>query len=59
MNPKKIIYVQSVMPEEIVKELKIKTKQSSVLEAVSIAVYHYLKCQKEESNEIQEKTGNN
>jgi hypothetical protein len=37
--------------QEIVKELKIKTKQSSILEAVSIAVYHYLKCQKEESNE--------
>ncbi len=40
----KIVHVQSVLPEEDVLALKMKTGESSVKEAISKAVYHYLKC---------------
>lgn len=43
----KIVHVQSVLPQEDVIALKTKTKESSVKDAISKAVYHYLKCEKE------------
>ena len=42
----KIVHVQSVLPQEDVIALKEKTRESSVKEAISKAVYHYLKCEK-------------
>lgn len=43
----KIVHVQSVLPHEDVVALKEKTGETSVKEAISKAVYHYLKCGKE------------
>jgi hypothetical protein len=40
-----IVHVQSVFPQENVIALKKKTRESSIKDAVSKAVYHYLKCQ--------------
>jgi hypothetical protein len=40
----KFVHVQSVLPQEDVIALKIKSGESSVKEAISAAVYHYLKC---------------
>jgi hypothetical protein len=40
----KIIHVQSVLPEDVVIALKIKTGESSTKDAISKAVYHYLHC---------------
>ncbi len=40
----KIIHVQSVLPYEITMALKAKTGESSVKEAISKAIYHFLKC---------------
>ncbi len=39
-----IVHVQSVLPQEDVIALKEKTHESSIKEAISKAVYHYLKC---------------
>lgn len=44
----KIVHVQSVLPQEDVIALKEKTGESSIKEAISKAVYHYLKCNNEE-----------
>lgn len=41
----KILHVQSVLPYEITLELKKKTGESSNKEAISKAIYHFLKCQ--------------
>jgi hypothetical protein len=43
-NIMKFVHVQSVLPQEDVIALKIKSGESSVKEAISTAVYHYLKC---------------
>jgi len=43
----KFVHVQSVLPQEDVIALKIKSGESSVKEAISKAVYHYLKCNAE------------
>ncbi len=40
----KIMHVQSVLPEEDIILLKIKTRESSTKDAISKAVYHYLDC---------------
>ncbi len=40
----KIVHVQSVLPQDIVIALKQKSGESSIKEAISKAVYHYLKC---------------
>ncbi len=40
----KIIHVQSVLPEEDIITLKMKTGEPSTKEAISKAVYHYLDC---------------
>ena len=44
----KIVHVQSVLPQADVAALKEKARESSIKEAISKAVYHYLKCNKEE-----------
>ena len=41
----KYVHVQSVLPQEDVIALKQKSGESSVKEAISKAVYHYLKCE--------------
>jgi hypothetical protein len=41
----KIVHVQSVLPNEDVIALKVKTGEASIKEAISKAIYHYLKCQ--------------
>jgi hypothetical protein len=41
----KFVHVQSVLPQEDVIALKNKSGESSVKEAISKAVYHYLKCE--------------
>ncbi|HEY9207310.1 MAG TPA: DUF5371 family protein [Candidatus Methanoperedens sp.] len=46
-NEMKIVHVQSVLPLEDVIALKEKTGESSIKEAISKAVYHYLKCDRE------------
>ncbi len=40
----KIVHVQSVLPQEDVIALIEKSGESSIKEAISKAVYHYLKC---------------
>ncbi len=46
-NKMKIVHVQSVLPQEDVIALKEKAGESSIKEAISKAVYHYLKCNNE------------
>jgi hypothetical protein len=41
----KIVHVQSVLPYEDVIALKAKTGESSIKEAISKAIYHYINCQ--------------
>ncbi|MGB8217632.1 MAG: DUF5371 family protein [Candidatus Methanoperedens sp.] len=48
INEMKIVHVQSVLPYEDVMALKEKTGESSVKEAISKAVYHYLEYGAEE-----------
>ncbi len=40
----KIVHIQSVLPQDIIIALKQKSGESSIKEAISKAVYHYLKC---------------
>ena len=40
----KFVHVQSVLPQEDVIALKEKTGESSIKEAISKAIYHYLAC---------------
>jgi hypothetical protein len=47
----KYVHVQSVLPQEDVIALKVKSNESSVKEAISKAVYHYLKCKLAGKNE--------
>lgn len=42
---KNIVHVQSVLLQVDVETLKGKTGESNIKDAVSKAVYHYLKCQ--------------
>ena len=46
-NKMKIVHVQSVLPQEDVIALKEKAGESSIKEAISKAVYHYLNCSNE------------
>ncbi len=48
-NKMKIVHVQSVLPQEDVVALKEKAGESSIKEAISKAVYHYLNCDREET----------
>jgi hypothetical protein len=47
----KIVHVQSVLPQNDAIALKQKSGESSIQEAISKAVYHYLKCDKVKKNE--------
>jgi hypothetical protein len=47
----KYVHVQSVLPQEDVIALKEKSRESSVKEAISKAVYYYLKCDRVNKNE--------
>ncbi len=47
-NKMKIVHVQSVLPQEDVIALKEKAGESSIKEAISKAVYHYLRCKNED-----------
>jgi len=47
----KFVHVQSILPQEDVIALKEKSGESSIKEAISKAVYHYLKCDKTHENE--------
>ena len=47
-NKMKIVHVQSVLPQEDVITLKEKAGESSIKEAISKAVYHYLNCNNED-----------
>lgn len=40
----KLVHVQSILPQEDIIALKYKTGESSIQEAISKAVYHYLRC---------------
>ena len=46
----KIVHVQSVLPYEDTMALKEKTGESSIKEAISKAIYHYLNCQDSEGD---------
>jgi hypothetical protein len=46
-----IVHVQSVFPQQYVIELKKKTGESNIKDAVSKAVYHYLKCQETDEDD--------
>jgi hypothetical protein len=43
----KIVYIQSVLPQEDVIALKEKAHESPIKEAISKAVYRYLKCDRD------------
>jgi len=47
----KIVHVQSVLPQKDIVALKQKTGEESIKEAISKAVYHYLKCDKTDGQE--------
>ncbi|MCG2735058.1 MAG: DUF5371 family protein [Candidatus Methanoperedens sp.] len=47
----KIVHVQSVLPYEDTIALKEKTGESSIKEAISKAIYHYLNCQNSDGDE--------
>ncbi len=40
----KFVHVQSVLPREDIIALKHKTGEASIKDAISKAIYHYLKC---------------
>ncbi len=42
----KYVHIQSVLPQEDVIALKRKSGASSIKDAISKAVYHYLRCDK-------------
>ena len=46
IKPKRFVHVQSVLPQEDVIALKERSGESSIKEAIAMAVYHYLKCDK-------------
>jgi hypothetical protein len=46
----KIVHVQSVLLYEDTIALEAKTGESSIKEAISKAIYHYLKCQNSEGD---------
>ncbi len=40
----KIVHAQTVLPEDVLEELKKKTGESATKDAIAKAVEHYLKC---------------
>lgn len=47
-----IVHVQSLLPLEDIVALKEKSGESTVKEAISKAVYHYLECENVSSNSL-------
>jgi len=47
---KNLVHVQSIFPQDDIIALKMKTREAHVREAISKAVYYYLKCATEERN---------
>lgn len=45
-----LVHVQSVFPQEDIIALKEKSHESSINEAISKAVHHYLKCKNTDEN---------
>ncbi len=43
----KIVHIQSVLPQEDIIALKEKAHESSIKDAISKSVFHYLKCARE------------
>ncbi|CAG0981311.1 hypothetical protein METP3_02097 [Methanosarcinales archaeon] len=39
------VHIQSVLPQEDVIALKVKSGESSIKDAIAKAIYHYLKCE--------------
>ena len=48
----KIVHVQSVLPYEDSVALKLKSGETSIKEAISKAVYHYLRCKNSEASPV-------
>ena len=46
---KNLVHVQSIFPQDDVVALKVKTREAHVREAISKAVYYYLRCANEGS----------
>lgn len=40
----KIVHAQTVLPEDVLEQLKKKTGQSATKDAIAVAVEHYLSC---------------
>lgn len=55
MTITRFVHVQSVLPKEDVIALKAKTGESSVKDAISKAIYHYLMCDKDVDKKLIEK----
>jgi len=47
---KNLVHVQSIFPQDDIVALKVKTREAHVREAISKAVYFYLKSANEDSN---------
>ena len=47
---KNLVHVQSIFPQDDILALKMKTREAHVREAISKAVYYYLRCATEERN---------
>jgi len=45
---KNLVHVQSIFPQDDIIALKMKTREAHVREAISKAVYYYLKCATED-----------
>lgn len=40
----KLVYVQSILPKDVIQSLKKKAGESNIHQALSKAIYHYLDC---------------
>ena len=47
-EPKNLVHVQSIFPQDDIIALKVKTREAHVREAISKAVYFYLKSANED-----------
>ena len=47
-EPKNLVHVQSIFPQDDIIALKVKTREAHVREAISKAVYYYLRFAKED-----------
>ena len=49
-EPKNLVHVQSIFPQDDVVALKVKTREAHVREAISKAVYYYLRFGNEDTS---------